>query len=132
MTTVPNAGPGASIANATLQPASASTIGSTRIETIVSESPSAARHWLHRVGVTTLFIALGSPWENGYVESFNGKSETSASTANASTPCWKPRSSSRAGAGSTTRSAPTAPSATLPAPRERWRSLGRLEGPDTN
>ncbi len=31
------------------------------------------RQWLARVGVTTLFIAPGSPWENGYVESFNGK-----------------------------------------------------------
>jgi putative transposase len=29
--------------------------------------------WLHRVGVKTLFIEPGSPWENGYVESFNGK-----------------------------------------------------------
>ena len=25
------------------------------------------------VGVTTLFIEPGSPWENGYIESFNGK-----------------------------------------------------------
>jgi len=31
------------------------------------------REWLSRVGVTTLFIEPGSPWENGYVESFNGK-----------------------------------------------------------
>jgi transposase InsO family protein len=31
------------------------------------------RDWLARVGVTTLFIEPGSPWENGYVESFNGK-----------------------------------------------------------
>jgi len=31
------------------------------------------RAWLARVGVTTLFIEPGSPWENGYVESFNGK-----------------------------------------------------------
>jgi len=31
------------------------------------------REWIHRVGVKTLFIAPGSPWENGYVESFNGK-----------------------------------------------------------
>ncbi len=31
------------------------------------------REWLHRLGVTTLFIELGSPWEYGYVESFNGK-----------------------------------------------------------
>jgi putative transposase len=31
------------------------------------------RQWMARVGVTTLFIEPGSPWENGYVESFNGK-----------------------------------------------------------
>jgi hypothetical protein len=31
------------------------------------------REWLGRVGVKTLFIEPGSPWENGYVESFNGK-----------------------------------------------------------
>jgi putative transposase len=31
------------------------------------------QEWLARVGVQTLFIAPGSPWENGYVESFNGK-----------------------------------------------------------
>ncbi len=31
------------------------------------------RGWLGRVGVKTLFIAPGSPWENGYNESFNGK-----------------------------------------------------------
>jgi putative transposase len=31
------------------------------------------RHWLDQVGVKTLFIEPGSPWENGYVESFNGK-----------------------------------------------------------
>jgi len=31
------------------------------------------RHWLGRLGVRTLFIEPGSPWENGYNESFNGK-----------------------------------------------------------
>ena len=31
------------------------------------------RRWLERVDVETLFLAPGSPWENGYVESFNGK-----------------------------------------------------------
>ncbi len=31
------------------------------------------REWLVRVGVKTLYIEPGSPWENGYVESFNGK-----------------------------------------------------------
>jgi hypothetical protein len=29
--------------------------------------------WLSRVGVTTLYVEPGSPWENGYNESFNGK-----------------------------------------------------------
>ena len=29
--------------------------------------------WLKRVRVKTLFIELGSPWENGYNESFYGK-----------------------------------------------------------
>ena len=31
------------------------------------------RLWLKRLDVQTLFIEPGSPWENGYVESFNGK-----------------------------------------------------------
>ena len=34
---------------------------------------TAVREWLARVGVRTLYIEPGSPWENGYVESFNGK-----------------------------------------------------------
>ena len=33
----------------------------------------AVRDWLNRLEVKTLFIELGSPWENGYIESFNGK-----------------------------------------------------------
>jgi putative transposase len=31
------------------------------------------REWIERVGAKTLFIEPGSPWENGYNESFNGK-----------------------------------------------------------
>lgn len=31
------------------------------------------REWLTRIGSKTLFIEPGSPWENGYNESFNGK-----------------------------------------------------------
>jgi transposase InsO family protein len=34
---------------------------------------NAVREWLARIGVKTLFIEPGSPWENGYVESFNGR-----------------------------------------------------------
>jgi len=33
----------------------------------------AIRDWLERLGVQTAFIEPGSPWENGYNESFNGK-----------------------------------------------------------
>ena len=33
----------------------------------------AVRKWLGRLGVAPLFIEPGSPWENGYVESFNAR-----------------------------------------------------------
>lgn len=34
---------------------------------------NALRAWLNKLNVKPLFIEPGSPWENGYVESFNGK-----------------------------------------------------------
>ena len=34
---------------------------------------TAVREWLGRLGVTTLYIEPGSPWENGYIESFNAR-----------------------------------------------------------
>ena len=37
-----------------------------------SPSPS-LRNWLANVGAQTLYIEPGSPWENGYCESFNSK-----------------------------------------------------------
>ena len=33
----------------------------------------ALREWLDSIGVKTAYIEPGSPWENGYNESFNGK-----------------------------------------------------------
>ncbi len=33
----------------------------------------AVRQWLGNLGVGTAYIEPGSPWENGYIESFNGK-----------------------------------------------------------
>ncbi len=33
----------------------------------------AVKGWLKRLEVNTLFIEPGSPWKNGYIESFNGK-----------------------------------------------------------
>ena len=34
---------------------------------------SVVKDWLNGLGVRTLFIEPGSPWENGYIESFNGR-----------------------------------------------------------
>ena len=34
---------------------------------------NAVKKWLKSSGVKTLFVAPGSPWENGYIESFNSK-----------------------------------------------------------
>jgi transposase InsO family protein len=36
----------------------------------------AIRSWLNRIGVKSLFIEPGSPWENGYIESFPGRMGT--------------------------------------------------------
>jgi transposase InsO family protein len=33
----------------------------------------AVRQWIAAVGASTAYIEPGSPWENGYVESFNSK-----------------------------------------------------------
>ena len=48
----------------------------------------AVRQWLGRVGARTLYIEPGSPWENGYVESFNGKFMASSGMSS-----WTGRSS---------------------------------------
>jgi transposase InsO family protein len=34
---------------------------------------AAVQKWLMKTGVDTLYIAPGSPWEDGYVESFNSR-----------------------------------------------------------
>lgn len=34
---------------------------------------NAVREWLGRMGVITLYIEPGSPWENGYIEIFNAR-----------------------------------------------------------
>ena len=40
---------------------------------VPQKQPKRGRLWLEALDVETLFIEPGSPWENGYVESFNGK-----------------------------------------------------------
>ena len=48
----------------------------------------AVQEWIAAVGARTAYIAPGSPWENGYVESFNASAcVTSCSTARSSTRC---------------------------------------------
>jgi transposase InsO family protein len=41
---------------------------------------TAVREWLSRLSVQTLFITPGSPWENGYIESFNARLQLFLST----------------------------------------------------
>ena len=45
----------------------------------------AVREWIVAVGARTAFIEPGSPWENGYCESFNARCGTNSSTARSST-----------------------------------------------
>lgn len=58
----------------------------------------AVQKWIAAVGAKTAYIAPGSPWENGYVESFNAGSETNCATEKSSTRSARRRSSSRVGA----------------------------------
>jgi len=49
------------------------TPGSIRSDNGGEFTAQAVREWLSRLTVQTLYIEPGSPWENGYNESFNGK-----------------------------------------------------------
>jgi putative transposase len=53
------------------------------------------REWLGRIGVKTLFIEPGSPWENGYVLAEPSFAWTRASTPSSVTSCWQVSSSRR-------------------------------------
>jgi putative transposase len=52
---------------------------------------AAVREWLERVGVQTLYIEPGSPWENGYNESFNGKLRDELLNGEIFTSLWEAR-----------------------------------------
>jgi len=64
----------------------------------------AVRDWIAAVGARTAYIEPGSPWENGYVESFNARLRDELLNGRSSTPYARLRSSSRVGVGTTTRS----------------------------
>jgi hypothetical protein len=79
-------------------------------------------------------LQRGSPWENGYIESL----KLACATAKSSTLSARPKSSSRAGGATTTRSGRTHRSDTghqhrrylsLPSPRGRLRYANRLRRP---
>ena len=60
------------------------------------------RDWIAAVGARTAFIEPGSPWENGYCESFNSSFATNCSTVRSSTASPRQRSSSKHGGATTT------------------------------
>ena len=45
----------------------------TYAQTMAQSSPPKQCDWIDHVGVKALFIEPGSPWENGFCESFNGR-----------------------------------------------------------
>ena len=42
-------------------------------DTLAEFTARRVRRWLANLQIKPLFIETGSPWENGYIESFNGK-----------------------------------------------------------
>ena len=85
------------------------------------------REWLSRLGVRTLYIEPGSPWENGYCESFNAKLRDELLTGEIFYTLAGRRSSSNPGGPTTIRNARTHRWATARQP-PRSRS-GRLRHP---
>jgi len=87
------------------------------------------RRWLVQAGVTTLFIAKSSPWENGYVESFNGKFRDELLNGELFLGLADARWVIDRGVLTTTTGGDIVPSATKPRPRSRptvfWRILLR-------
>jgi putative transposase len=61
----------------------------------------------NKVGL--LYIPPGTPWNNGYIESFNNRLRRSASTATTGTPCSRPAWSSGISRPSTTTETGTRP-----------------------
>jgi transposase InsO family protein len=64
----------------------------------------AVQEWITAVGTRPAYIAPGSPWENGCVESFNARLRDELLDGEFSTRCAKPRSSLKVGGATTTRS----------------------------
>lgn len=89
---------------------------------------TAFRTWLGELDVKTLFIEPGSPWENGYIESFNGKLRDELLNREAFDTLWEVRvlverwrrEYNTIRPHSSLGYRPPAPEAVLIAPVERW------------
>jgi hypothetical protein len=82
----------------------------------------ALREWCESIATTsTAYIEPGSPWENGFAKSFNGRFRDESLTRSCSLWLQRRRSWPIAGAGSTTLSGRTRPSRGVPS----WRQLNR-------
>ena len=71
------------------------------------------RAWIGAVGTKTAFIAPGSPWENGYCESFNARFRDELLNGEVFYSLREARFSSRNGVATTIRSGRTAHSDTV-------------------
>jgi transposase InsO family protein len=89
---------------------------------------NAVREWIAAVGAKTAYIEPGSPWENGYCESFNAKLRDELLNGEIFYSLAEARIVIEAGASITTRSARTHPSA-IGRQLRRWCS-GRLRHPE--
>jgi transposase InsO family protein len=96
------------------------------------------QEWIAVVGAKTAYIERGSPWEKGYIESLNARLRDELLNGEIFYTLREPRSSSRVGDATTTRSGPTPQSDTRHlhqrcscphSPRGRLRSVDRLRRP---
>ena len=93
----------------------------------------AVQDWITAVGARTAYITPGSPWENGYIESFNARLRDELLNGEIFYTLRGRRSSSRAGAATTTGFVPMPRSAIGHQHRRclcRASPRGRLRNPD--
>jgi len=93
----------------------------------------ALQDWIAAVGAKTAYIAPGSPWENGFIESFNARLRDELLNGEIFYTLREARSSSKAGAVTTTPSVRMPRSATSPLHRRsscRHHPRGRLRYAD--
>ncbi len=92
----------------------------------------AVRDWLKAVGVRTLYIEPGSPWENGYVESFNGKLRDELLNVEVFDTLWEAREYNQRRPHSALAYRPPAPEARLPRSQDQssipWSGLQMVPG----